>query len=148
MNLLKDIYLKCQNQIQIGKLWLYNGPEKWILNFPTKYHWKYKSKTEYLHKGLQKFIDTYESKGITSIAFPLLGASNGGIPEAVSLNIMLEYLEKVDVDVEIYHFDPYAQDETFMQFKDKLQLMTDNDLARLANLRIDLVKTKKYNNKG
>lgn len=132
-----------ENQIQIGKLWLYNGPEKWILNFPTKYHWKYKSKTEYLHKGLQKFIDTYESKGITSIAFPLLGASNGGIPEAVSLNIMLEYLEKVDVDVEIYHFDPYAQDETFMQFKDKLQLMTDNDLARLANLRIDLVKKLK-----
>ena len=43
----------------------------WVLNFPTKYHWKYPSKIEYLEKGLQKFVDTYQSQGITSIAFPL-----------------------------------------------------------------------------
>ena len=62
-------------QIAIGKLWLYKQSREglqWILNFPTKIHWKYPSKMEYLEAGLQKFVDTYEEKGITSIALSLI----------------------------------------------------------------------------
>jgi O-acetyl-ADP-ribose deacetylase (regulator of RNase III) len=110
-----------ERKLNIGLLWLYrpeNSTEKWILNFPTKNHWKYDSKEEYLEKGLQKFLDTYKKKGITSIAFPLLGASNGGIPESVSLEIMKKYLEKCDeIEIEIYHFDPYAYDDKYLEFK-------------------------------
>lgn len=88
--------------LDIGKLQLYKTPDKWILNFPTKTHWRYHSKEWYLEKGLQKFLDTYKMKGITSIAFPLLGASNGRIDPKVSLNIMKRYLEQCDIPVYIY----------------------------------------------
>lgn len=126
----------CKNKsLQIGKLWLHrpnNSNKKCILNFPTKNHWRYESKEEYLEKGLQKFLDTYKEKGITSIAFPLLGASNGGIPEETSLRIMKKYLEKCDdIEIEIYHFDPYAYDDLYLQFK-KLWNETPENVLKKA----------------
>ena len=81
--LMFDIYKGfCKSkQIGIGKLWLYKGEpeEPWVLNFPTKFHWKYPSKLEYIELGLEKFVTTYKEKGITSIAFPMLGTNNGGL---------------------------------------------------------------------
>ena len=72
----------CNSQLlDVGKLWLYKLEHRWVLNFPTKKYWKRASKIEFLQLGLQKFVDTYKEKGITSIAFPLLGTLNGGIPE-------------------------------------------------------------------
>ena len=91
------------NLLDIGKLWLYKSEHRWVLNFPTKKHWKRASKIEFLQLGLQKFVDTYEKKGITSIAFPLLGSLNGGIYENESLEIMTKYLYKCDdIKIEIY----------------------------------------------
>jgi len=52
--------------------------------------------------GLRKFVSTYKEKGITSISFPLLGASNGGIDPVISENIMTEYLKNCDIPVLIY----------------------------------------------
>jgi O-acetyl-ADP-ribose deacetylase (regulator of RNase III) len=131
----------CKNrQINIGMLWLYKSPDKWILNFPTKFHWKYDSKPEYLERGLQKFLDTYNEKGITSIAFPLLGASNGGIPESLSLEIMYKYLEKCDVEIEIYHYDPASFDDLFLDFKQVWLKYSDKELAKMVGLRLDFVK--------
>ncbi len=88
--------------IDVGKLWLYKTEEKWVLNFPTKKHWRDNSKIEYLELGLQKFLEEYENKGITSISFPLLGASNGGINPKISLDIMNKYLTQCKIDVFIY----------------------------------------------
>jgi len=93
----------CNNKsIQIGKLWLYKSEDKWILNFPTKDDWRNPSKIEYLILGLDKFVNTYKDRGITSIAFPLLGASNGGLDPAVSEKIMIEFLRRCDIPVYIY----------------------------------------------
>ena len=123
-----------ERRLNIGLLWLYrpeNSNEKWILNFPTKNHWRYESKVEYLEKGLQKFLDTYQEKDITSIAFPLLGASNGGIPENVSLKIMKQYLEKCnDIEIEIYHFDPYAYDDLYLKFKKLWNEIPESELKK------------------
>ncbi len=91
-----------QKLIKPGLLWLYKTESHWVLNFPTKDHWKKNSKIEYLELGLSKFLETYKQKGITSIAFPLLGASNGGIDPDVSLEVMKRYLSKCDIEVEIY----------------------------------------------
>jgi len=104
-------------KMDIGLLWIYKSEEKWIVNFPTKYHWRNPSKIEYLEKGLQKFVDTYKEKGIKSIAFPLLGASNGGIPEEVSLKIMKKHLKECDIEIEIYKFNPNAYDDLYLKFK-------------------------------
>ena len=88
--------------ITVGKLWLYKTDNKWILNFPTKDHWRNPSEIEYLESGLIKFVKTYKEKGITSVAFPLLGANNGGIPPKKSLSIMISYLNRCDIPVYIY----------------------------------------------
>lgn len=90
--------------IQTGKLWLYKADDgKWILNFPTKQHWRNSSKVEYIEQGLDKFVKTYKEKGIISIAFPMLGCSNGGLDKNEILPIMQKYLEQCDgLEVEIY----------------------------------------------
>lgn len=88
--------------LKVGYLWLYKNEPKWVLNFPTKDNWRNLSKIEYLELGLQKFMDTYKEKGITSISFPLLGASNGGINPEVSLAIMCKYLKDCDIPIKIY----------------------------------------------
>lgn len=96
-------------------LWLYKNEERWILNFPTKTSWKLPSKEEYLHSGLKKFAETFKEKEIKSIAFPLLGASHGGISEGRSLEIMLQYLDQLDLDIEIYKYDPKSEDDVFKE---------------------------------
>lgn len=135
----------CDNKlIDIGNLWIYKLPDSnhaysFILNFPTKKDWKYPSKIEYLEKGLQKFIDTYEEKEILSIAFPLLGANKGGIDENMSMEIMKKYLEKVDIPVEIWHFDPGVKDDLFERFKEKFLNLDDATIKQQSKLRADFI---------
>lgn len=111
--------LCAQRLIEVGKLWIYKGDnsDPWVLNFPTKTHWKLPSEYEYLEKGLQKFVDTYQEKGITSIAFPLLGAFNGGLEKERVMNIMQHYLSQCDIPIEIYQYDPTAADDLYEMFK-------------------------------
>jgi len=112
----------CKNKmIKIGSLWLYTKQENapWILNFPTKFHWKYPSKIEWIEKGLQKFVDTYEKKGITSVAFPLLGTHNGGLDTGDVRKLMDKYLGQCNIEIEIYDYDPNANDDLFASFKTK-----------------------------
>ncbi len=136
----------CSNKaIDIGKLWIYNTDEEnisfsKILNFPTKNNWKYPSKEEYLHKGLQKFLETYEAKGITSIAFPLLGADRGGLDRNRSIEIMESYLGKCTIDIEIWDFDPTAKDDLYEDFKSIFNEIDDNTIKAESKIRIDLVK--------
>lgn len=108
-----------QKLIAVGKLWIYKGEpsDPWVLNFPTKTHWKLPSEYEYIEKGLQKFVDTYKEKGVTSIAFPLLGAFNGGLDKDRVMDIMISYLSQCDIPVEIYQYDPMAPDDLFETFK-------------------------------
>lgn len=110
----------CKNKlIKPGVLWLFNKQKNapWILNFPTKFHWKYPSKIEWIESGLQKFVETYEKKGITSIAFPLLGTHNGGLDIQEVKSLMDKYLSNCSIDIEIYDYDPNAKDDLFEQFK-------------------------------
>ena len=94
----------CENKmLEVGKLWLYKSEHKWILNFPTKQHWRSPSKLEYIEKGLKKFVETYEEKGITSISFPLLGCGNGGLDwENQVKPLMEQYLRPLPIEVFIH----------------------------------------------
>jgi len=141
----KDMFNKYQElckekKIDIGLLWIYQIEDKKILNFPTKYDWKYPTKIEYLHKGLQKFIDTYKLRGITSIAFPMLGADRGGLDAASSLAIMEKYLKQCDIEVEIWQFDPMAKDDLYENFK-KIFVSTNLETIRAeTKIRMDILK--------
>ena len=126
-----------QNLMSIGKLWLYKGePDKpWVLNFPTKTHWKLPSEYSYIEAGLEKFVATYKEKGITSIAFPLLGANNGGLVAERVLEIMQRYLSICDIPIEIYQFDSNAKDDLFDDFKAKWQTISFEDKKTVIGIR-------------
>ncbi len=128
-----------QGQLEIGRLWIYKTLEHWVLNFPTKQHWRYPSKIEYLHAGLQKFLATYEERGIKSVAFPLLGAQMGGLSTEQSLDIMCDYLELCSIPVEIYCYDPAASDDLFDLMKQRLQGLSIDELKRSTSLRLPAI---------
>lgn len=110
-----------ENRITPGVLWLFKGVKNapWVLNFPTKVHWKYPSKIEYLELGLAKFVSTYREQGIESIAFPLLGAHNGGLKKDEVIYVMQKYLSKCDIPIEIYEYDYNATDNLYEAFSQK-----------------------------
>jgi len=141
-------YIKLCNDkhIRIGSLWLYRkeSNRKWVLNFPTKQHWKFESKPEYLVKGLEKFVETYKEKGIQSIAFPLLGADRGGLNPELSKEIMERYLSQCDIPVEIYEFDPNAQDDLIHLTQDLFSRGKAKDIAKSIDISLTVVnKVKK-----
>jgi len=106
-----------RNELQPGKLFLWTKSKPWILNFPTKYHWKYPSKIEYIEKGLIKFTNTYQNKGITSIAFPQLGTNAGGLDWSEVRTLMHQYLSPLkSIEIEIYIYDPQISDDLFNNF--------------------------------
>lgn len=90
-------------QLDVGRLMLYKTKHKWILNFPTKKHWRQPSKLSYIELGLQKFVDTSASKGITSVAFPQLGCGHGELDWETQVQPLMEfYLSKIPINVFIY----------------------------------------------
>lgn len=89
-------------KLRIGRPTLYRKSTPWILNFPTKDNWKANSKIEYLEKGLEYFVSSYKEAGITSIAFPKLGAQNGKLSWDEVGPLMAKYLAGTDIDVYIY----------------------------------------------
>ena len=135
----KYVQFCLEKKISIGTLWIYKTNSRWILNFPTKNHWKYPSKIEYLNAGLDKFISTYKERGIESIAFPLLGADKGGIPQEKSLEVMINFLERADIRIEIYRYNPCAKDDLFEKTKDWLFSQDVDSICKATKLRKDYV---------
>ena len=118
-----------------GYLQIYKNSKPWILNFPTKIHWKDPSTIEYLDKGLKKFQDEYLNKNISSIAFPLLGASLGGLSEELVYETMTKYLEPLNnIDIEIYEYDYMASDNLFDIFYNKVSEFTVDDYKLVLKL--------------
>lgn len=132
--------------MDIGKLWLYRPPEgsadsRWVLNFPTKKDWKNPSKKEYLELGLKKFTATYRAKGVESVAFPALGAANGGLEEDDSIEIMQRHLKQCNIPVEIYRYDRTAKDDRYDEFRGKFLANGDDAaMAKATGLRVDFVR--------
>lgn len=90
-------------RLRVGRLWLYRTPGRWVLNFPTKAHWRSPSKPEYIHVGLEKFVATYQDRGIDSISFPLLGCGNGGLDFDTQVRPLMEqYLRSLPIPVYIH----------------------------------------------
>lgn len=143
--LMFDLYKEhCWNKrIAIGKLWIYKAESDapWVLNFPTKFHWKYPSKKDYLEKGLEKFCETYKEQGITSIAFPLLGAHNGGLDKNEVLDIMKRYLNRCDIPIEIYEYDPDAPDDLFEKFCSNWKSLSFEQIKEHTSISKDKIAT-------
>lgn len=100
---LEAIYKKqcAEKMIHTGQVYFYNTDGQKIINFPTKFHFKYSSKLEWIEQGLDDFKLKYQSWDINSVAFPILGARNGGLDPDKVLDIMKQKLSDLDIDVYI-----------------------------------------------
>ena len=97
-----DYQCKCKaKQIMVGKIDYYQVEKEIVVNFPTKWHFKFPSKIEWIEMGLQDFVCTYKSMGIKSVAFPKLGALNGGLDWGKVQFLIEKYLSKIDIPVYI-----------------------------------------------
>jgi O-acetyl-ADP-ribose deacetylase (regulator of RNase III) len=145
-NMYKRYQALCKAElIKVGSLWLYKPEDERygfarVLNFPTKVHWRAPSRFSYLVAGLDKFIATYQDKGIESIAFPLLGASKGGLEVAAVEKLMQSKLSMCDIPVEIWHFNEQASDDLFDQFKVRLLANNVETVRELTGLRRDKIQ--------
>lgn len=104
-------------------------------------------------------MNNYKKLGITSVAFPWMGAMNGGIPVDVIKSLMRKYLSSLDdINIEVYEFDPDTPCGLYCTLKSILDANTFSlfDLERMSGIKarywikiIDAVKdnnTKSINN--
>jgi len=92
---------------------------KCILNFATKEFWRNPSKLEWIERGLYNFcVKDYEDNGkkfkyynlgpntwteaMSTIAWPKLGCSNGGLKWEDVKPLMIKYLDPLPIKCEIY----------------------------------------------
>ncbi len=108
-----------QHLLKPGQILPYKKSNPIILNFAIKDDWKDPSKIEWIEETLQKFVDNYKKLGITSIAFPWMGAMNGGLPIEVIKELTRKYLSSLDdIDIEVYDFDPNVPCELYRSLQE------------------------------
>lgn len=76
--------------------------EKLIINFPTKTDWRKPSEYGYIEKGLAELVNLIQTKKISSIAIPPLGAGNGGLEWYRVKDLLEKYLSNVECSIYIY----------------------------------------------
>lgn len=118
-----------ENKLRPGQILPYRKSIPWILNFAIKDDWKDPSREEWIDETLSKFRHSYKQLGITSVAFPWMGAMNGGLPIETIKSLTRKYLQDLDdIEIEIYEFDSTASDPLF----EELKLILDLDIDVLV----------------
>lgn len=127
---------KCKtHSIATGKIDYYKTSDGlYLINFPTKQHFKYPSKLEWIEKGLSDFLNTYESKGFKSVAFPKLGTGNGGLNWSDVMSIMVKYLSLAKIDVFICLDNKSEAEGVEKQMLDIFNSMSINQLGQYIKL--------------
>jgi len=109
----------------------------------------------FIEKGLKKFAKSYKERGITSIAFPQLGSSLGGLDWETEVHpIMKKYLEGLDnLEVEIFSYDPKIADNDFIKLETKTNRFKPEDFVThiklnktQANTLYEALKNKSVSN--
>lgn len=121
-----------------GQILPYHDNRFLILNFAIKDDWKDPSKVEWVEETLKKFRDNYKRLGITSIAFPWMGAMNGGIPIEIIKELTRKYLSDLeDVDIEVYDFDPQTPCYLFSALRNIIdnRVFQIEELSKLSGIQ-------------
>lgn len=107
--------IQCANDLLEIGLMLITGPyvesdgklfanyPMYIINFPTKKDWRDPSKMIYIDEGLIDLANTIEEYEIKSIAFPALGAGNGGLNWNFVKSIVEYRLRNSTAEIIIYN---------------------------------------------
>ncbi|HPL67070.1 MAG TPA: macro domain-containing protein [Smithellaceae bacterium] len=124
-----------EHKLRPGQILPYRIGQPWILNFAVKDAWKQPSRMEWVEACLERFVANYRKIGITSIAFPWIGAMNGGLPWEKVLGLMHSYLQPLtDIDVEIIEFDPDVPDLLFTLLCQSAQALDPPAFARRVGI--------------
>lgn len=128
--------------VKTGKTFLYVSDGQKILNFPTKDDYKEPSSLDYLIDGLRYFVEHYKEYNAQSIAFPLLGCTNGGLDfEKEVKPIMLEYLSGIDMDVFICKNTLLMPESVEARMLEKAK--NTNAFQIISDLQLDNISTEK-----
>jgi hypothetical protein len=113
----------CEDRkLRPGQILPYRKGHPWILNFAVKDDWKHPSRLEWVEACLERFAANYRELGITSVAFPWIGAMNGGLPWEKVHALMRAYLRPLeDIDIEVVEFDPDLPDPLFLRLRQFVQ---------------------------
>jgi hypothetical protein len=132
-----EVYRKvCEDsKLRPGQVLPYQKGHPWILNFAVKDDWKHPSRLGWVEACLKRFVANYHPLGITSVAFPWLGAMNGGLPWEKVHALMLSYLRPLeDIDVEVIEFDPDVPDPLFVRLRQSVQSQDASLFARQVGI--------------
>ena len=133
-----------QKEVVIGKLFVtkdsnLNSGEKIIINFPTKKDWRKPSEYCFIEKGLDDFINIAEKYQIKTVAFPPVGAGNGGLEWEKVKKIIEQKLQTLNIDIFIY--EPTKEIREYLK-KERVKL-TDAR-ALLLYVLYDLVRNGEF----
>lgn len=145
-----DYLIRFKNQqLEIGKPYIYKANDKWIINFPTKNHWALPSKLEYIDKGMRYFAEKIDNWSIKSIAFPRLGCTSGGLLWEQVKPVMEKYLSDIK-DIDIYIFIDKNSSEKEKAFIDFIHVADENVLKKNFKLSEKQIRSLKHhiNTKG
>ncbi len=132
-----NIYRKvCEDRkLHPGQICPYRARQPWILNLAVKDHWRYPSRLEWVEQCLMRFVGHHRRLGITSVAFPWIGAMNGGLPWEEVHDLMRNYLDLLqDIDIEIIEFDPDTPDPLFVRLQQLAQTQNASVFARQVGI--------------
>lgn len=127
-----------QHLLRPGQILPYKKTRPIILNFAIKDDWKDPSRVEWIEETLQKFVTNYKSLGITSIAFPWMGAMNGGLPLEIIKGLTRKYLSNLeDIEVEVYDFDPNVPCALYLSLNEiiKNNIFTVKELEKMSEIQ-------------
>ena len=140
---LNDLYIEqCEKRlVKTGNVYFYEINGDKIINFPTKYNFKFPSRYEWIESGLIDFISKYKSLNIKSIAFPLLGCTNGELDKNIVLSMMMKYLDLEDLTVYICKSTKLNGKEKEMveNFKNT-SISKLTNIAKLNKLQVEIIK--------
>ena len=87
--------------------------KKLIINFPTKVHWRQPSEYEYIAQGLEALRELIKTENLKSIAIPPLGAGNGKLDWEKVKPMIINALQGLPAEVQIY--EPNAAIKEILQ---------------------------------
>ena len=125
-----------QRLLRPGQIWPYKQSKPMVLNFAIKNDWHFPSRVEWIEECLSKFVANRERLAVSSVAFPWMGAMNGGIPIETIKSVMREHLENIPgLDIEVYEFDADAPDPLYRRLQNlvtQLSVKEFSDAGRFA----------------
>ena len=144
---LNEIYsIQAQKkELKPGRVYYYQIDGQKIVNFSTKDHFQNPSQIEWIEFGLFEFINTYKKHSIKSVAFPLLGVSNGGLNKEEVELIMEKYLSQIDIDVYIcYGSKVEGKEKEMIDNYSLTNLYSIQKELKLTSKQIDALMKNQY----